>query len=70
MRSFKQFFSAALLVAAAGLAPACATDELDLDVDSDELTVNVFRNVTANTTWVTGNTYVLLTDIFVSNGAT
>jgi hypothetical protein len=70
MRSFKKFFTAALLVAATGLAPACATDELDIDVDSDELTVNVFRNVTANTTWVTGNTYVLLTDIFVSNGAT
>jgi hypothetical protein len=70
MRSFKKFFPAALLVAAAGLAPACATDELGIEVDSDELTVNVFRNVTANTTWVTGNTYVLLTDIFVSNGAT
>jgi hypothetical protein len=70
MRSFKKFFTAALLVAAAGLAPACATDELDIEVDSDEVTVNVFRNVTANTTWVTGNTYVLLTDIFVSNGAT
>jgi hypothetical protein len=63
-----ELFGVLALIGAVGLTPACVTD--DLGVVSGEVTVNVFRDVTVNTTWTAGNAYVLLTDVFVRNGAT
>jgi hypothetical protein len=57
-------------VLAAALAAGCSSDNGSSSTNVEDGSISVASDITADTTWTTGNTYTLRKHVFVSSGAT
>lgn len=68
MNTMKNFGKVALMLASVALFSSCKEDEPVVVEPTDNFLIT--ENITSNTTWTTGNTYVLGSRVAVTEGAT